>query len=171
MITRLTKNESMRKFTNNILIILGVLIFTSCGGNKVFEDFHKMEKQSWNRFTNLKFEMPIEKMDQDYDVFLSVRHLPEFQHKIIPTTITIYMPSGDERTFDFNIKLYNNDGEQMSECLGDFCDVEELIRPGLRFSATGKVRFEIENKFTKLETPGILEIGLIVRKAEEERYN
>jgi hypothetical protein len=126
-----------------------------------------MEKQSWNRFTLVKFEMPVQEIGQDYDIYLSVRHLPEFRHKIIPTTITIYMPSGDERTFDFNIKLYNNDGVQLSKCLGDYCDVEELVRPGLRFSETGKVRFEIENKFTKLETPGILEMGFIVRKANE----
>lgn len=162
----------MKRHIYNLLQISLILFFTvflvSCGGNKVYEDYQKLDKQSWNRFNFLKFEMPVEDIDQDYDIYLVFRHWPEFPHKAIPLTITIYMPSGSERTFDHNVKLYSKGGHQLSECLGDFCDLEDLIRPGLRFSETGIVKFEIENKFTKIETPGIMEVGLIVRKAEEE---
>ena len=71
------------------------------------------------------------------------------------------------RTTDFTFDFYDQEGARLSKCLGDYCDLLVPVRQGFRLYEAGEVRFEIENKFTKLEMPGIIEVGLIMRKSEE----
>ncbi len=77
------------------------------------------------------------------------------------------MPSGEMRTADYSFKIKDKEGKILSECLGDYCDIKFLLRGGFRFSEPGIVKFEIENKMTKIETPGIIEVGLIIEKSKE----
>ncbi|MBE0652206.1 MAG: hypothetical protein IH594_00310 [Bacteroidales bacterium] len=65
-------------------------------------------------------------------------------------------------------KFQDNEGNRLSECMGDLCDITMTVRKGLILSDTGKLNIEIENKYTKIEMPGIMEVGLIIRKSKEE---
>ena len=56
-----------------------------------------MDKQSWNRFNILKFEIPVNDTQTPVDIVLAIRHLPEFQIRELPINMTIYMPSGEMR--------------------------------------------------------------------------
>jgi gliding motility-associated lipoprotein GldH len=147
-----------------LVLSIGFLL-VSCANNKVFEQYHKFEKFSWNRFDFVKFEVNIEDMETDYDIYLSFRHLPEYPYHNIDFNFTIYTPSDEMRTSDFEIDIFDKQGERLSECLGDYCDLKIPVRKGFRFSEPGLAKFEIENRMTKLETPGVIEVGLIIEKS------
>ncbi|MBN2175017.1 MAG: hypothetical protein JW731_12865 [Bacteroidales bacterium] len=149
-----------------LLGLIVLVIFASCTNNILYKQYYKFEKISWNRFEFLNFEMPVEASSQEYDIYLSVRHLPEFAYRELEVNFTLFFPSGEMRTADHVLKFIDNDGERLSECLGDFCDIDFLIRKGIVFNEQGIVKFEIENKNTRLETPGMMEVGIIVRKSE-----
>jgi hypothetical protein len=51
--------------------------------------------------------------------------------------------------------------------MGELWDIELLIRKNLKMKKEGVCKVRIENKMTKLQTPGIMEIGLVVKKASE----
>ena len=125
-----------------------------------------MEKQSWNRFNILKFEIPVNDTQSSVDIMLAIRHLPEFQVKELPINLTIYMPTGEMRSAEEVLNFTEKSGESRSECLGDLCDITFILREDFTFSEPGKVRIEIENKWPKVELPGILEVGLIARKSK-----
>jgi gliding motility-associated lipoprotein GldH len=142
-----------------------VISFMSCDNRTEFEQYQKFEKQSWNRFNILKFEVPVDDTQTAFDIILSLRHLPEFQIKEFPINLTIYMPSGEIRTAEQILNFIDNDGKTRSECLGDYCDIFFTLREDFVFQEKGTVRIEIENKWPRLELPGVLEVGLMIQKA------
>jgi gliding motility-associated lipoprotein GldH len=131
----------------------------------VYEEYTKFDDLSWNRFDLLTFEIQVEDIESPYDIFLNVRHIPEVRYEELNLNFTIFSPGGDMRTTDYTLEFVDRDGNQLSECLGDLCDLQVLLRDGLRFNEKGLAKFEIENKFTKVELPGIIEVGLIVKKS------
>ncbi|MCD4698436.1 MAG: gliding motility lipoprotein GldH [Bacteroidales bacterium] len=154
----------------NILLVISIafllLFIVACDTNKkVYEKYHKFDNLSWNRFNILEFEIPIEETGHTYNIYLTIRHIPEFPNKKLLINYAYFMPSGDMRTNDKELKLTNREGDRLSNCLGDFCDIEFLIRKELSFSEPGLLKVEIENKHTKIELPGIIEVGLIIRES------
>jgi len=143
-----------------------VISFMSCVNRTEFEQYQKFEKQSWNRFNIIKFEVPVNDIKTAFDITLVIRHLPEFKIKELPVNVTMYMPSGEIRSAEHIIKFTDNAGESLSECLGDLCDLSFVLRDGFIFPEIGTVRIEIENKWPRLELPGILEVGLILQKSQ-----
>jgi gliding motility-associated lipoprotein GldH len=155
------------KRANRVLLIsLMALILFSCGERKLFEQYQKFEKQSWHRFNILKFEVPVSDTINPYDIDLAIRHLPEFNVSEFNINMTIYLPSGEMRTAIHELKFTDKEGKQLSECLGDFCDLSLNLRKEFIFNSAGTVRIEIENKWSKIELPGILEVGLIIKKSK-----
>lgn len=152
--------------TTIILILLLPVLLLSCSNQKIFEKFEKFENISWNRFNKLKFEINLEDTEPQFDIFLAIRHLPEIQYKELKINMTIYSPSEEMRSADYVLPLRNKDGNSLSECLGDLCDITIPIRKRFKFSEPGINRIEIESKFTKVDMPGIMEVGLIVRKSK-----
>jgi hypothetical protein len=76
------------------------------------------------------------------------------------------MPSGEMRSAEHIVKFTGKDGSNLSECLGDLCDLSFILRESFVFPETGTVRIEIENKWPRIELPGILEVGLVLKKAK-----
>ena len=140
-----------------------------CDRNKtVFEKYHRFDNLSWNRFDILDFRMQLDKVDSPYDIFINIRHLPEVPYEEMTINFTIFTASGDMRTADYDLDFYDPEGKRLSDCMGDFCDLLLPLRRSFLFYEPGEVRFEIENKYTKLEMPGIIEVGILVKEAGKE---
>jgi len=148
------------------LLLVSSFLLSSCGTKTVFEEYKKFDNLSWGRFKYLNFEVPIENIDSEYDILVSIRHLPEIPYKEMEINLTFYLPSDEMRTADHVFELVDEEGNKLSKCLGDFCDIDFPVRKSFVFNDTGIVKFEIENKYTKTEMPGILEVGLIVRESD-----
>lgn len=164
------KTTMKKRITTDIIKFFGILLMflfvISCTNKKIFEQYHKFDNLSWNRFNYLKFEVPIENTAAGYDIFLTVRHLSDYPYPNLDINFTILIPSGEMRTADYSFEIKDKEGKMLSECPGDYCDIKFPLRKGFIFSEPGIVKFEIENKMTKLETPGIIEVGLIIEKSK-----
>jgi gliding motility-associated lipoprotein GldH len=145
-------------------LFIFMIVILSCDNRKIFEEYQKFEKQSWHRFNILKFNVPVNDIRIPYQIDLNIRHLPEFRIEELPVNMTLYMPSGEIRTAEHILKFTADNGESLSECLGDYCDISFVLRDDIIFQDTGTIRIEIENKWPKLELPGILEVGLTLKK-------
>lgn len=154
---------------NNIKNIIWVLLFPvfllSCNNQKIFEQHKEFDKMSWNRFNILQFDVNVKDPESAYDILLAIRHLPEIRYKELKINMTIYSPSGAMRSADYILPMLDKDGNSISSCLGDLCDITIPIRNQFKFTEAGINRIEIENKFTKVDMPGIMEVGLIIKKS------
>ena len=168
----LIKRMIMKQYSFLITILLALILHLLSGCNRytiVYEEYTKFDDLSWNRFDLLTFEMQVEDIASPYNIFLTVRHIPEVPYEELNLNFTIFAPGGDMRTTDYTLEFLDIDGNKQSDCLGDLCDLQVLLREGFRFSEQGLVRFELENKYTKVELPGIIEVGLMVQKINEEK--
>jgi gliding motility-associated lipoprotein GldH len=152
----------MKKLLFAAVIFGSAIALISCGKPKLFEQYQKFDYQSWNRFNILKFDVPVNDTVNEYDILLAIRHLPEFNVRELNINMTLYLPSGEMRTADHKIEFTGKNGIRQSKCLGDLCDIIVPLREGFTFPEGGIARFEIENKWSKTELRGILEVGLII---------
>jgi len=157
---------SMKNQKYSWLFFVLLFVTLGCNNSKVFEEYKKFDNLSWHRFNYLEFEVPVDDTETAFDIFLSLRHLPEFPHKQLPVNFTIYSPSGEMRTADHVLELNDEAGNSLSKCLGDFCDVSILLREDFNFSEPGIYSFRVENKWTKVDLPGITEVGLLIEKSK-----
>ena len=97
----------------SFLSFIILLVLMSCSSRPVFEQYHKFSKMTWERFDYVKFNVPVENVDEEYDISLVIRHLPEFQLKTLPINFTMYMPSGEMRTFDTDLDFFDKDGKSL----------------------------------------------------------
>ena len=156
-----------KQFPVYLLFLLFILLISCSGEQVIYEKYHKFDNLSWNRFDYLNFEVEFEDVESEYDVYLVVRHIPEIPYKKMLVNLVIYSPAGGMRTANHDLWFVDEQGKSLSDCMGDLCDIEFLIRKAYSVSEPGIVKFEVENKYTKVEMPGIIEVGLIVREAEK----
>ena len=65
---------------------------------------------------------------------------------------------------DYHFKLKDENNKWKSDGAGDLWDINLGIRKEMSFSKSGICKVRIENKMTKVQTPGIIEIGLMATK-------
>lgn len=159
----------MKNKTVHTLILCSfviILMLTGCGRRTIYEKSEKFPDYSWNRFKYLYFNAEIEDTAGTYDILLTVRHITQYPYKNLDVNFTSYTPSGEERSMDYSFMLKDADNKFLGDGMGDLWDIELPLREKTRFPEIGKYKFEIENKMTKFETPGIMEVGIVIRSSK-----
>ena len=148
-------------------LFISVLLFGSCLREPtVFREYVKMENMVWNRFNILEFEVPVE-ADDVFDFNLFLRHHTDFPYDKLFVNITFYSPGGDMRSRDYEFDLKDYQGDWLAEGMGELWDLEIPIRKEMTFTEKGICKVRVENKYPKFDTPGIIEVGLIVMESKK----
>jgi len=150
---------------NKILIMLLLLFcMASCGKKTIFEKHEKIENNTWNRNKVIAFEVPINDIKKDYNVYIAVRHSDVYAYNNLYVGVIIYTPSGDQRSNNYYLELRNEDRSFKGDVLGDIWDVKMQIMKNASFTKQGIHKFEISNLMQYPNLPDIMEIGLIIEK-------
>jgi hypothetical protein len=62
------------------------------------------------------------------------------------------------------IPFFDSKKNRLSDCSGDYCDLETLIEEGFKFKETGKYQFKILYDMEAKVIPNIMQVGLIIDK-------
>ena len=141
-----------------------LLILSSCNENRIFEEHKGLKNFSWNHFEKIPFELTIEDTSCNYDIFIAVRYIHGVPYRIIKSGMLITFPDGEERYKDYDLNIRNKDGSYKGSVAGDIWDCSIPVLKDYPLPQKGKYSFIIQNLMEKLETPGLMEIGLIVEK-------
>lgn len=156
----------MKQIIVSVFVVMAV-IFSSCREAVVFREYKKMDNITWNRFDILEFEVPVEQGDA-LDFILFLRHHTDFPYDKLYVNITFYAPDGEVRSADYDFDLRDKDGKWLADGMGELWDIEIAIRSEVLMNESGICRVRLENKYPKFDTPGIIEVGLIVKEAENQ---
>lgn len=159
--------DRKRIFRTSGILLMALLALSSCTRRKVFSEYHKFGNFTWNRFEMLTFDVPIADEESLYEIAVAVRHIPQFPYGDLDINLTIKSPDGEMRSGDFTLKLKDKNGKWLGDGMGDLYDIEIPVHKNMKFSGKGVTRIEIENKMNKFEIRGIMEVGLVVRKAKD----
>lgn len=141
-------------------------MMAGCSSNTVFKQYNKMDRASWNRFDIQEFEVPVKKGDK-LDFYLSLRHHTNFPYNFIDVNVTFFTPGGEMRTLDYHHRLIGPDLKWKGDGMGELWDIDLPVRQDLLFTSNGICKVRIESKMSRVELPGIIEVGLIAKKSEE----
>ena len=142
------------------------LAFTACKSEPVYQKIHEMTGNTWNRFDNQVFEVPVSEAGKSYDIFLTMKRTADFPYEELPVNVVLQTPSGEERIHEFTFKLSqsirNPDQEGSDSLISKFQLWNEIL-----LSEKGKCTITIENLIPKIATQGIASIGIMMQKSKE----
>jgi len=119
---------------------------------------------TWNRFDILEFEVPVNEGDKlDFD--LALRHHTDFPYNKLFVNITFNAPDGEMRSADYAFNLKDDNGKWLADGMGELWDIDLPIRKEMPFYQSGICKVKIENNYPKFDTPGIIEVGLVVKES------
>jgi gliding motility-associated lipoprotein GldH len=156
------------KRIKRIFLIFSTLIIVSCDSKApVFEGYFKFEHNSWDRFKQVVFNIPVDKTDQAYDISIILKPDSSFVYDEMPVYVIMTTPSGEERMTDVKVKVKKN-GAFIGATEGKPVVVKEALWKGLMISDKGMIKLSLENMVPKIQTSGIAEVGIVVEKATKE---
>lgn len=148
------------------ILIIPILLLSSCDDSVVFKQYNKMENLNWNRFDYQVFEVDVEK-DELLDFYLAFRHHTDFPFDKLWVNVTFFTPDGATRSRDYDFDLKDENGKWLADGLGELWDIELPIRKEMLFNKSGICKVRIENIHSKYDMPGVVEVGLIVKESKE----
>lgn len=156
----------MRKRT---FVIFALLIFalTSCHSDTVYKKFNRNFTDSrWMKEDVRKFQFNINRSGR-YDLIIDYSHV--FDTPLSSVPVGVEMTSGSKTLVSekVSIVLRDENGKQVGDCLGDYCDVQQTVSKNLSFDE-GQYTVKLINLFDFKYMPNVLGIGIrVVTSADQ----
>lgn len=150
-----------------LIIIMSFIMLAACSKKKLFEKHIDIDNYSWHRVDGnhmIKFDVPVEDTVSDYNINIAVRYMTGFPFTDLHVGMNVNTPDGEEKYSTYTLELRGKDGSYKGEGLGDLWDLTVPVIKKYRFNHKGLYKFEVENLMDKYDTPGIMQIGLIINK-------
>ncbi|MCX6277374.1 MAG: hypothetical protein NT004_04675 [Bacteroidetes bacterium] len=152
--------RSKRLFT--LVFILLLIINQACIREKPTALYHKFPRNQWDRFNLLSFEIPIEKPNETFDIFLLFSFTPEFPYETLFFNMDMKTPSGEERIHEYQLKVKTKEGKFLGEVTGDSCQLSISLKRYLKITKPGILNIELENLIPRMTTQGISGVSISI---------
>jgi hypothetical protein len=90
-------------------------------------------------------------------------HVYEPQYATVPVSVTIEYPSGEKENVFLNLLLKDAEGNDLSDCSGDICELHTNIKEGVKLPK-GDYKVTVENKFAYAYLANVLAVGVSVER-------
>jgi gliding motility-associated lipoprotein GldH len=149
-----------------ILLLLSLFMLLSCAKTVVIKQNNQdFPDNQWAATDIKKFEFKLKRDIEVGDIKLLFSHVFEPQYSTVPMAITIEKPSGEKENVFLNVPLKDDEGNDLSECSGDICDLHAMIKEGVKLEK-GNYKISIENKFAYAYLANVLGVGISVERED-----
>jgi gliding motility-associated lipoprotein GldH len=137
------------------------LLLVSCEGNAVYKKFDENFPASrWDKTDVRTYDFKIEKAGK-YDVQIDFSHVYGIQFNDLPVRITMSKPDKTMLTRQFLLTLRDEQGTELGDCAGDYCDVRQTVVENESLEP-GKYSIMLANGFDFEYFPNVLGLGVRV---------
>ena len=154
-------------------VIVVLLSIISCSGNKKSDTFEKivpLQNNNWQRFTNVDFEVPVTKGELLDFYFLLKYNSKKFNERYLPVNVTFHTPGGETRSRDFYFWLKDHrTKKRLGTTENGVTSITIPIRKEMPFIANGICKVSFEKKIPRVDTYGIISVGLRAVKSEVKK--
>ncbi|MFW5644488.1 MAG: gliding motility lipoprotein GldH [Bacteroidota bacterium] len=135
------------------------MIIVSCDPNMVYDQFQKTGNNSWAWDEELVFEADMEDSDEQYNLFINIRHTKKYPKRNLYVFLTIEGPNETVAHDTIDIAIADAGGKWLGSGFGNIKFVRKKIRENVRFAFPGKYRFTLEQGMRLEEVP-VTDVGL-----------
>lgn len=145
--------------------LVGILcmgLFTSCEQTAILNEDKPIDNKTWLNSSHPNFQFHIADKTKKYDVFIHVRHTPEYAFSNLFVLIHQQGPDKKQLTFRKEIKLAQSDGKWIGTSSGSLYSQQSLIHQNYLFPDTGRYNISVEQNMRENPLKEITDIGLTV---------
>lgn len=163
----LFKNYSVNLnfMTKKIIFTLIVLMAFSCQDSSTIRLTHKLDApHRWFSKQEMNFDFSLE-TDASYSFTILVSHIYDYNFDEIPVEFILIKPNDNKpEKINVTLRLKDNNGKIVSDCLGDICDFKEVITTEMKLKK-GNYKAIIKQKMSGFPyLPNIYSTGIMVEK-------
>lgn len=85
-----------------------------------------------------------------------------FQFAEIPLELYITTPTHQIDYYPFTVNLFDDNKNELGDCIGDYCDIEYTIKSDYSFSQDGVYTIQVLNTFQHTYLPNVFSAEIIV---------
>lgn len=148
------------------LIILFILLITSCDPNQVYEENKEISNYSWHKDSVVTFNVNVQDTINPHNIYVNVRNTSQYKMQNLFLFITTTSPNGSELVDTFECYLADDRGKWTGSGWGDIYDNQFLYKQNIRFPISGNYRFEYVQAMRTEKLEYISDIGLRIEKVE-----
>lgn len=154
-------------FRNILALTCSLLLLVSCGKGVIFDETQEISGNNFQRFTEQKFEVGIENIDDCYDLYVTTSiDTACFVSTSLPLMINVDGPNGDSRMFRNVVALRDKAGNWKGDLDGSILTTVTRVREYYFFNETGTHTVRISQCSHKYDIHGVSKIGFRVVKAD-----
>ena len=153
-----------KKILSAISLLFAATLFLSCDGSKIYRNIDDFEDNRWAKTDVRTFEFDIP-AEGDYNLTVLFSHVYDTPLSNIPLVIKIETPDGKSEIINIIMHIRDEDGKQLADCGGDYCDFEQAIFRNRKL-AEGPYKISVSNTFDYEYMPNVIGIGISVNKSE-----
>ena len=98
---------------------------------------------------------------------MTVRHNKDYPNSNLLTYIYITYPNGEKRYLEPKFKIRDEKNNFFGKKVENFWDISIPVMTNIHLPAKGNYKIEIGNLMSKYDNPGIIQVGLIIKKSKE----
>ncbi len=143
-------------------ITLIAALLTACQPEAVHTSSYTFKRSGWNSFEKAAFDFTIDQNRGEYDLYLDIIYTSDYPREYLTFASQLQSPDGEERLRNFHERLRTKD-----EIYKAYENTEEfnkkiLLGKDYTFKEKGSYKLILENRMSKMQTPGIRRIELEV---------
>jgi len=102
------------------------------------------------------------KTPQKASIYFNLGYVYGSQFAEIPLEIYITNPLHQIDKIPVTLRLFNKDKKELGDCMGDFCDITQLLAENYTFDEIGRYKIQILNTFSHAYLPNVNSVAVHV---------
>ncbi|MFC3199679.1 gliding motility lipoprotein GldH [Parapedobacter deserti] len=157
----------MRPYLTISMCFLGFVMFVaSCTDTAVVDQNVAIPDHKWSYDNQPLITAHITDTTVYYDIYLNLRHTPDYRYANIFILLHQGYPDGTDTTERFELQLAAPDGRWLGRGSGSVYAHQQLIKESVRFPDTGNYVFAIEQNMRENPLGEITDAGIRIAPAE-----
>lgn len=150
-----------------LFLILSVFALVSCLDNRTIVDTNmELKKHNWSYVEKVRVPLTIEDNNNLYNIYINLRHTPNYSYSNIFLLIQVIGPDGKKSTERKEFKLALPDGEWLGSGSGNLYSHQLLFKEKYKFPSNGKYILELEQNMRDNPLNDITDAGIRVEKSQ-----
>lgn len=154
--------------TGAVLILLLLLLATSCGKNTLFTDSSPMPGKIWRVASIPSFRFNVSDTLGNNNISFTLRTGSSYPFRNIYLFVTTTAPDGRIMTDTLEYDLADEKGNRYGKGFGDVRELVLPYRTNVFFPASGTYTVDIQHGMRMEELRGVYDIGLIVETIKKQ---
>ena len=156
-----------------ISLIFGLLLFTACQNNVVFNQYQPVENAKWQNGQVIAIEIPMQDTISNYNLYINLRNNKDYAYSNLFLITRMTFPDNKQVTDTLEYEMADAKGNFLGTGFSDIKENKLFYKEKIRFSEAGNYLFEVKQAMRKRNEiegidplQGITDVGISVEKVK-----